>query len=332
MHTTTKLLAGLAMVSLGLGSAMAQSTTGQANAATDFPSKAVRLVVPFPAGGTVDGVARTLGPELANAIGQSVVIENRGGAVGSIGAGMVAAAPPDGYTLLLVLDTHAINPLVYKSLPYDTDKDFAPISLVGKAPMVAVATNSLPVNDIPELIKYAKEKPGQINYASVGAGSASHLTGELFNQAAGVSMVHIPYKGGSQAMTDLIGGQVDIQWGTVPYVQEMVKSGKLKALGQTGDVRSQVFPNLKTVTEQGVQGIDAYGWVGLVAPANTPPEILKYWHNTLKTVVTGEKVSERLKNAGFEIALSEPEEFRKFIQYEQDKWSQLIQKQQIKLQ
>ena len=332
MHTTKKLLAGLATVFIGFGSAMAQSATTTADAKLNFPTKPVRLVVPFPAGGTVDGVARTLGPELAAAIGQSVVIENRGGAGGSIGAGLVAQAQPDGHTLLLVLDTHAINPLVYKTLSYDTDKDFAPISLIARAPMVAVATNNFPANDIQELIEYAKKKPDHVNYASVGAGSASHLTAELFNQAAGVSMVHIPYKGGSQAMTDLIGGQVEIQWGTVPYVQAMVKSGKLKALGQTGETRSQVFPELKTVSEQGLGGIDAYGWVGLLAPAGTPPEILVYWHDTLKKVVNSAAVSNRLTSEGFDVMLNTPEEFRKFVNDEQGKWNRLIQERQIQLQ
>lgn len=329
MRYSTIWMASLAIAFGGFGAAAAQ--TASSASADTFPSKAVRMIVPFPAGGTVDGVARTLGPELAEAIGQSVIIENRGGAGGSIGAGMAAQAAPDGYTLLLVLDTHAINPLVYKSLPYDTDKDFAPISLIARAPMVAAANNDLKADTIPELISYAKANPDTVNYASVGAGSASHLTAELFNQAAGVSMVHIPYRGGAQAITDLVGGQVQLQWGTVPYVQGMVKSGKLKALGQTGDKRSEVFPDLPTVSEQGLSGIDAYGWVGILAPAGTPTDILEYWHAKLDQVVRSPAVSKRLASEGFEVVASDPEQFTVFVRAEQEKWRKLIEEQQIQL-
>lgn len=309
--------------------AQAQSA---ATAPDNFPSKPIRLVVPFPAGGTVDGVARTLGPELAAATGQTVVIENRGGAGGSIGAGVVAQSAPDGYTLLLVLDTHALNPLVYPNLPYDTARDFTPISLLARAPMVAIANNGLKADTVPDLVALARKSPNALNFASVGAGSASHLTGELFNQQAGVSMVHVPYRGGAPAMTDLIGGQVEVMWGTVPYVQSMVKSGKVKALGQTGEQRSHVFPELKTLTEQGLEGVGVYGWVGILAPAGLPPQLLDYWQKTLTTVVRGDKVSTRLKNEGFDVVASSPKEFEQFIGSEQEKWSKLIAARNLKLQ
>lgn len=332
MRKSTLWLLSLALTALSIPYAHAQVQKGASAVQDKFPTKPIRLVVPFPAGGTVDGVARTLGPELAAATGQTVVIENRGGAGGSIGAGLVAQSEPDGYTLLLALDTHALNPLVYPNLPYDTARDFTPISLLARAPMVAVATNGFAANTVPELVSLAKKAPGELNFASVGAGSASHLTGELFNQQAGVSMVHVPYRGGSPAMTDLIGGQVQIMWGTVPYVQSMVKSGKIKALGQTGEQRSHVFPELKTLTEQGLEGVGVYGWVGILGPAGMAPERLDYWQKTLAAVVRGDKVSTRLKNDGFDVVASSPEEFGQFVQSEQEKWGKLITARNLKLQ
>lgn len=260
----------------------------------NYPERPVRLVVPFPAGGTVDGLARALGPELSKQIGQSVVIENRGGAGGSLGAAQVARAAPDGYTLLLALDTHALNPLVYKDLPYDNDKDFAPISLIARAPMVAVANKDFEPKDIKSFVAYAKAHPGEINFASVGAGSSGHLTGEMFNQLADVSMVHVPYRGGAPLMTDLLGGRVHMTWGTVPYVSAMVKAGNVHALGQAGAKRSKALPDVPTVAEQGFKGLEVYGWVGILAPAGASDAMLQFWHQALSQAVEHPDVAKSL--------------------------------------
>jgi tripartite-type tricarboxylate transporter receptor subunit TctC len=332
MIKTKNILSSLALAMCATTLAYAQTAMPAPPELGNYPDKPIRLVVPFPAGGTVDGVARTLGPELAKIVGQSVVIENRGGAGGSIGAGLVAQSAPDGYTLLLVLDTHALNPLVYENLPYDTSKDFAPISMIAQAPMVAVTNLDFPPTTIQEWVSYAKKRPGELNFASVGAGSASHLTGELFNQLADVSLEHIPYRGGAPAMNDLIGGQIQMMWGTVPYVQAMAKSGRIRPIGQTGKERSPVFSQIPTMAEQNLPGLEAYGWVGFLAPAGVSDALVKYWHEALSRVMKEEKVAERFASEGFDVVLSSPEEFGSFINAEQKKWGDLIKERKIKLQ
>jgi tripartite-type tricarboxylate transporter receptor subunit TctC len=296
-----------------------------------YPDKPIKLVVPFPAGGLVDGIARTLAPELAKVIGQSVVIDNRGGASGSIGAAAVAQSPADGYTLLMVLDTHAINPIVYKKLTYDNDKSFAPISLVAKAPMVVVANETLPVSSLSELVQYAKANPGKVNYGSVGAGSASHLTAEMFNAKADIRTTHIPYKGGAPAQTDLMAGQIQIMWGTAPYAQTLVRAGRLKALGQASSTRSVAFPDLPTTAEQGIAGFEAYGWIGMLAPAGTPEPIINAWNAALSKVTKNPEVSKKLTEQGFELAVGSPREFGDFIRKEQQTWRELISSKNIPL-
>jgi tripartite-type tricarboxylate transporter receptor subunit TctC len=297
-----------------------------------YPNKPVRVIVPFPAGGLVDGITRTLMTEIARSIGQSIVIDNRGGAGGSIGATAAAQSSADGYTLLMVLDSHAINPLVYKKLPYDTDKDFAPISLVARAPMVIVANASLPANSVTELVQYARAHPGAINFGSVGAGSASHLTAELFNMKAAIATTHVPYKGGAPAQTDLMAGQIQIMWGTAPYAQGLVKSGKIKALGQASAVRSVAFPDLPTLAEQGIAGFEAYGWIGLLAPAGTPASVVAFWNAQLAKTLKQPAVARRLTDQGFELVGGSPEQFGAFIRSEQKTWEKLIAARNIPLQ
>jgi tripartite-type tricarboxylate transporter receptor subunit TctC len=297
-----------------------------------YPNKPVRVIVPFPAGGLVDGITRTLMTEIARSIGQSIVIDNRGGAGGSIGATAAAQSSADGYTLLMVLESHAINPLVYKKLPYDTDKDFAPISLVARAPMVIVANASLPANSVTELVQYARAHPGAINFGSVGAGSASHLTAELFNMKAAIATTHVPYKGGAPAQTDLMAGQIQIMWGTAPYAQGLVKSGKIKALGQASAVRSVAFPDLPTLAEQGIAGFEAYGWIGLLAPAGTPASVVAFWNAQLAKTLKQPAVARRLTDQGFELVGGSPEQFGAFIRSEQKTWEKLIAARNIPLQ
>lgn len=311
----------------------AASFAGLSQAQTaPYPNKTVRVIVPFPAGGLVDGMARVLMPEISRSIGQTIVVDNRAGASGSIGAAAAAQSPADGYTLLLVLDSHAINPLVYKTLPYDTDKDFAPISLIARAPMVAVANENFPASSISELARYAKEHPNAVNFASVGAGSASHLTAELFNMTANVSMTHVPYKGGAPAQTDLMAGQVQVMWGTAPYAQSLVKAGKLKALGQASATRSPAFPALPTVAEQGMPSFEAYGWIGLLAPAGTAPATIAFWNQQLAKAVKNPEIARRLADQGFEVVVSSPEKFGAFIRSEQKTWAKVIREKSIPLQ
>jgi len=231
-----------------------------------------------------------------------------------------------------VARANAINPLVYKTLPYDTDKDFAPISLIARAPMVAVANENFPPNNITELVTYAKQHPNAVNFASVGAGSASHLTAELFDMTANVSMTHVPYKGGAPAQTDLMGGQVQVMWGTAPYAQSLVKAGKLKALGQASATRSPAFPALPTVAEQGLPNFEAYGWIGLLAPAGTPSAVVAFWNQQLAKAVKNPEIAKRLADQGFEVVVSSPEKFGAFIQSEQKTWAKVIKEKNISLQ
>jgi len=299
--------------------------------AQNYPTQAIRIIVPFPPGGLVDTLARLLSSELTTAFDQRIVVDNRPGAGGSIGEGEVARAAPDGYTLLMVLDSFATNPLVYKKLPYDPFKDLAPISLIAKAPMVAIASLKFAPNTLAELIAYAKANPGKVDFGSVGAGSASHLTSELFAKATGISMVHVPYKGGAPAQIDLMAGRLHLFWGTSAYAYPMVQTGKVKVLGQTGAKRSAAFPDLPTATEQGVRNFDALGWIGMLAPAGTPPAIIDRWQAELVKAANKPLIAKRLNEQGFDVVVSKPDEFGKFVRAEHDKWAVLIREQNISL-
>lgn len=301
-------------------------------AAQGFPTKPIHLVVPYPAGGTVDGVARNLQPELAKAFGQPVIIENKAGAGGRIGTAEVARAAPDGYTVVMVYDNYPIDPIVYKDLPYDPWKDLLPISLVARAPLIAVASNVLPANDIKELVAYAKANPGKVDFGSTGVGSSAHLAGELFTQATGTQMLHVPYKGGAPAQADLLGGNLQLFWGTTAFANTLLPSGKVKVLGQAGSKRSPAFPNLKTLAEQGFSSVEVYGWMGLMAPAGTPPEIMARWHAELAKAARAPAVAQKLNDQGFEVTVSTPDEFRSFLSAEHGKWAKLIRTASISLQ
>jgi tripartite-type tricarboxylate transporter receptor subunit TctC len=300
--------------------------------AQGYPSKPIRLIVPYPAGGTVDSVARNLQPELAKAFGQPIIVENLVGAGGRIGTAQAAHAAPDGYTVVMVYDNYPIDPIVYKDLPYDPWKDLVPVSLVARAPLIAVASKVLPPNDIKELVAYAKANPGKVDFGSTGVGSSAHLAGELFAQATGVTMVHIPYKGGAPAQTDLLGGNLQLFWGTTAFANTLLPSGKVKLLGQAGRQRSPLFPDVKTLAEQGFESIEVYGWMGLMAPAGTPPEIVERWHMELAKVARTPSVSRKLADQGFDVVMSSPEEFKSSLHKENTKWAQLIKTANISLQ
>ncbi|MGP1664419.1 MAG: Bug family tripartite tricarboxylate transporter substrate binding protein [Rhodanobacter sp.] len=312
----------------------AAALTGSAQAQTEaYPINTVHVVVPFPAGGLVDSIGRLLMREIASSTEKTIVVENRGGAGGSVGAGVVAKATPDGYTLLLALDSFAINPLVYKDLPYDTRKDFLPISLIARAPMVAVANAKFAPNSLSELVKYAKGHPTEINFGSVGAGSSGHLTAELFNMKAdNIAMTHVPYKGGAPAQTDLMAGRIQFMWGTAPYAQKLVATGKIKALGQASATRSAAFPDLPTAVEQGFADFEVYGWIGLLAPAGTPPSVVAFWNKELTKAVKEPTIAKRLAEQGFEVVVSSPEIFSAFIYEAQKTWGKVIKEKNIPLQ
>jgi len=252
----------LALIALSCGAVLAQGTA--------YPTKPVRLVVPFPPAGTTDIIARAAAQKLSEAWGQQVVVDNRPGAAGNIGSELVSKAAPDGYTLEMgTVGTHAINPSLYAKMPYDHVRDFVPIVLVAGVPNVLVVNPSLPVNSVQELIAYAKANPGKINFASSGSGTSIHLSGEMFRTITGVDITHVPYKGSAPALTDLMGGQVQIMFDNLPSSLAFIKAGKLKALAVTSATRATALPDVPTMVEAGVPGFEASSWFGMLAPAGT---------------------------------------------------------------
>ena len=293
--------------------------------AQTYPSKPIRLVVPFPPAGTTDILAREVGQRLTQVLGQSVVIDNRPGAAGNIGSEIVAKAAPDGYTLeLCTVSTHAINPGLYSKLPYDHVKDFAPVILVARVPNVLEVTPSLPVNTVADLIKLAKEKPGQINFASSGSGTSIHLSGELFKTMAGVDMVHVPYKGSAPALVDLVAGQVQVMFDNLPSSLQQIKAGKLRAVAVTSAQRAPVLPDVPTIAESGLPGFEATSWFGVLAPAGTPPEIIKRLNTEIDKWLQTSEAKEKLLAQGAAAAGGSPEEFASYIRSETDKWAKVI--------
>jgi len=297
-----------------------------------YPNKPIRMVVPWPAGGVVDTVARVLMPKVSETLGQSIVVENREGASGIIGTNDVVKSRPDGYTLVMVFDNLAVAPSVYKDLPFDPFTDLAPISLLVRAPLVLVATTSFGPNTLPELVEYAKKHPGQASYGSTGPGSSSHLTAELFAQAAGISLLHVPYKGGAPAQNDLMGGHLDLFWGSTAWTKSMVQSGKVKALGQAGIKRSAIYPDLATVAEQGIANFEAYLWMGVAAPKGTPDNVITRWQDALVTALKDPSIKDRFSGLGFEVMASSPPEFAGFMRSEHNKWTRVIKDANITLQ
>jgi len=299
---------------------------GEARAAdAPYPSKPVRLVVPFPPGGTTDVLGRLVGQQLSVRLGQQFVIDNRPGAGGGIGTDIVAKAPADGYTLLLgAVATHSINPSLYARLPYDAVKDFAPISLLGTLPNVLVVNPSLPVRSVHELIALAKAKPGTLTFASGGNGTTHHLSGELFKRMAGVDMTHVPYKGNAPAITDVIGGQVNLMFDNISNSLPHIKANKLRALAVTGLVRSPVLPNVATLNEQGFSGYNITSWFGLFAPAGTPQPVLDRLNAAVSAAMHEKPVRELLASEGIEAQGNSPEQFRAFLQTDAARWAKLV--------
>ena len=245
-----------------------------AAAAQTYPTRPIKFIVPYPPGGGTDVVARILTEPLTAELGQTIVIDNRGGAAGNVGTDIAAKAPADGYTILFTLSSHTINPKLYDKLPFDVERDFVPISMAALIPQILVVHPSVPANNVQELIALAKANPGKLNYASVGTGSPGHIAGELFKLKTGVDIVHVPYKGGGPAVTDTIGGQVQMLFVSMPAAWQLVKAGKLKAIAVTSAKRSQTAPDVPTIAESGVPDFVVDSWYGALAPAKTPPAIV----------------------------------------------------------
>ncbi|MGJ7579550.1 tripartite tricarboxylate transporter substrate binding protein [Variovorax sp. RHLX14] len=292
--------------------------------AQGYPTKPVKLVVPYPPGGPTDIVARLVAQKLSEQMGQPVVIDNRPGAGGNPGAEMVARSAADGYTLVVATTAHAINPSLFKNLGYSLSKDFVPISQLTSGPLVIVANPGLPANDVAELIALAKSKPGELNFASSGNGQSTHLSAELFASMAGVKMNHIPYKGSAPALTDTMGGQTQLMFDTMLSAMPHVKAGKLKALAVTSGTRSPVAPDLPTVAESGLSGYEAIAWNGLLAPAGTPPEVVSRLSAELKKVLASPDVKDKFEAQGFAASWNTPADFGRFLTAEVEKWGRVV--------
>jgi tripartite-type tricarboxylate transporter receptor subunit TctC len=293
--------------------------------AQSFPSKPIRIVVPFPPGGTTDVLARAAAQKLSDTLGQPAVVDNRPGAAGNIGAELVAKSPPDGYTLLMgTVGTHAINPALYPKMPYDHIRDFAPVILVAGVPNVLVVNPSLPVNSVQELVAYARANPGKLNFASSGSGTSIHLSGELFKTAAGLSMTHVPYKGSAPALMDLIGGQVQLMFDNLPSALPQIKAGKLKALAVTSRERAPALPNVPTIAESGFPGFEASSWFGLLAPAGTPQPVIATINGEVAKWLASPDAKEKLLAQGANAAGGTPEDFAKHIAAETAKWQKVV--------
>jgi len=291
-----------------------------------YPSKPVRIVSPFPPGGGNDALCRTIAPKLSENLKQQVIIENRAGANGIVGTEVAARSAPDGYTIVLIPSGHAVNASLYKKLPFDSIRDFTPITLVASSPLVLAVHPSLPVKNVKDVIALAKSRPGQLTYVSSGVGSSGHLAGALFDTLTGTKMVHIPYKGMALAITDLMGGQVTMTFGTSLSVIPQVRSGRLRALATTGAKRSPALPDLPTIAETGVPGYEASLWYGFVGPAKMPPEIVNRLNSAIVAVLQMPEIRERLASQGVDAIHNTPEEFAKLLVNDLERWAKVVKR------
>ena len=297
----------------------------QLAAAQAYPNKPIRVIVPVPAGGTPDVVARMVAPGLSSLLGQQLVIDNRGGAGALIGTELAARAVPDGYTLFFSSPGPlTILPHVHKKVAYDPIKDFAPVSLISIGPFLLITHPAVPVKTVKELIALARAEPGKLDYASAGNGTPNHLAMELFKSMAGVNMTHVPYKGAPQAVTDLIGGSVNLMFNSIPPVLPHIRSGRLKLLAVAGGRRSPQLPDVATISEAGVPGFEAITWFGLLAPAKTPKQIVARLNELLVKVVRAPDIKSRFEVLGYEVVGSSPQEFASFIRVESEKYAKAV--------
>jgi len=308
-----------------LAASLAWAGAPVALAQTGYPAQPIRIVVPFPPGGATDIMARAAAQKMTEAWKAQVVVDNRPGAAGNIGSELVAKAAPDGYTLEMgTVGTHAINASLYAKMPYDHVKDFAPIVLVAAVPNVLVVHPSVPVNSVAELIAYAKANPGKLNFASSGAGTSIHLSGELFKVMAGVQMTHVPYKGSAPAVTDLLGGQVQLMFDNLPPSLPHIKSGRLRALAVTTADRAAALPDVPTIAESGLPGFEASSWFGLLAPAGTPREIITKINGEIARWVATPEAKEKMTSIGAIAKGGTPEDFARHIAEETAKWQKVV--------
>jgi len=314
------------IAAFGIGVAMLAGMSSL-GIAQEYPNRPIHLIVPFAAGGGADAVARIIAQRVSPALGQQVVVENRGGAAAIVGTDAVARAKPDGYTLLLGQSGPiSINPGVYKQLPYDAVKDFAPITLTTSYPYILVVSSKLPVNSVQDLVALAKEKPGALNYGSAGTGGANQLVTEMFNSMAGIKMVHVPYRGTAPAVLDLIGGQVTLVFSDPVSALSHVKAGTLRALAVTSKNRSPVAPDVPTIAESGFSGFDAIGWHGILAPAGTPEPIIMKLHAEIVKVLQAPETQALLAAQALQVVGNTPQEFAAFIKEDVVKWADVAKR------
>jgi len=300
--------------------------------AQTYPSKPIRIIVPYPAGGTSDILARTIGQRLSESLGQPVVVENKPGANGNVGADFVAKSPPDGHTLLLAdIGALAISPSVYPTLPFDPVKDFAPVTMVAYSPHILVVHPSVPASSVHELVQLAKAKPGKLNFAISGVGGAPHLAGVDFAMRTGIDWTYIPYKGGAQAIADVAGGQADITLNGMLATYPLVQGGKLKLLAVSSAKRMSAIPDVPTIAESGVPGFESGSWQGVVAPSGTPKEIVARLNGEILRIVNAADMRDRLGKQGADVRTTTPDEFAAFIRTETAKWAKVVKDANIKI-
>lgn len=297
--------------------------------AADYPSRPITIEIPYPPGGTADSVARPLSVELGKRLGVPVILDYKAGAGGAIATQFVAKANPDGYTLVMVLAAHAINPSLYKNLPYDSVKDFTPISMVAKLPLVLYSNPKFGPKTVPELIEYAKKNPGQLSFGSAGSGNTSHLAGELFASTAGVQMLHVPYKGGGPSITAAVGGEIPTVFAG-PDSLGMARSGRLHVVAVTSPERSPLIPDVPAIAET-LKGFEVYGWYGLLAPVNTPAAVVQKLNTEINATLKSPEFKKMVEPLGYIPTGSTPAEFGSFVQTETKRWGQVIRKADIKL-
>ena len=321
-HATRRFALGSIASAVVLGAGLLGGTSALAQA---YPTKPVTIIVPFAAGGTTDILARIIGQALTAELGQSVVVDNRAGAGGNIGGQAAAKAAPDGHTLFMgTVGTHAINASLYKKMPFDPVKDFAPLTRVANVPNLLVANPAQPYKSVKDLIAYAKANPGKVNFGSSGNGSSIHLSGELFKSLAKVDMQHVPYKGSAPAVTDLLGNQIGIMFDNMPSAIQHVRSGKLVPLAVTTAKRSPELPNVPAIAEAGVPGYEATSWFGMFAPAGTPAPVLAKLNAAIVKVLAQPDVKKKINEQGAEVYSETPEQFAAFIQAESVKWGKVV--------
>lgn len=293
--------------------------------AAGYPTKAINVVVPFPAGGSTDAIARAIGPKISAKLGKPWVVDNRPGATGALGGGYVKRAAPDGYTLMVAsIAVYSVNPLLQKTLPYDPSKDFDLLTVAVQAPNVLVTNATIPATTVGDFIAHLKKHPGQVTFATSGAGSSDHLTTALFWQKTGTSGLHVPYKGGAPAITDLLGGHSNVSFQNINVVLSHIKTGKLRALAVTGANRSAALPYVPTLVESGVKEVDVYSWQAIAAPKGLPKDVKAKLHATIVDVLRDPHIKDKLNEQGFEVVASTPEQFVKFQQQELARWRDVI--------